>query len=186
LPEKRVRVDVSGALGDSVIRVLSVGREPYKTNAEMCLVARAFGASGITFSSRRDPRLSRFVQLNNSKWGGSFSVDFDSNYVKALDPESSYKKVYLTMYGMPLQDVIGTLRTYKNLLLIVTDKEAVAPVYTRSDFNVSVTGQPHTSASAVAVFLHEFYSGRELAMHFGNARYKILPSEQGMHVEKVR
>jgi tRNA (cytidine56-2'-O)-methyltransferase len=50
---------------------------------------------------------------------------------------------------------------------------------------VSITDQPHSSTSAIAVFLHEFYSGRELAMHFENARYKVVPSEQGVHVEKV-
>ena len=54
-----------------------------------------------------------------------------------------------------------------------------------ADFSVSITDQPHSSSSAVAVFLHEFYSGRELAMHFENARYKIVPSEQGQYVEKV-
>ena len=139
----------------------------------------------MSFSSRKDPKLIRFVQLNNSKWGGGFTVEFESNYRKALDPESSYKKVYLTRYGVPLQEVIGTLRTYRNLLLIVTDKEAFSPVYTRSDFSVSISNQPHSSTSAIAVFLHEFYSGRELAMHFENARYRVVPSEQGVHVEKL-
>lgn len=112
-------------------------------------------------------------------------MDFEKDYVKAMDCGSNYKKVYLTRYGVPLQDVIGTLRTYKNLLLIVTSKEAFHPAYTKADFSVSITTQPHSSASATAVFLHEFYSGRELAMRFENARYKILPSENGAHVQKV-
>lgn len=168
-----------------MLKVLSIGKEPYQSNSELCLVARAFGAAGVTFSSRKDQRLIKYMQQTNNKWGGSFAVDFESNYMKMLGQESSYKKVYLTRYGVPLQDIIGTLRTYKNLLLIVTEKETFDPAYARSDFNVSITDQPHSSTSAIAVFLHEFYSGRELAMHFENARYKVVPSEQGAHVEKV-
>jgi tRNA (cytidine56-2'-O)-methyltransferase len=169
----------------STLRILSIGKGTYEHNSELCLVARAFGASGVVLSSRKDPKLVKFMRLNNSKWGGSFTVESESNYMKALDQEGSYKKVYLTRYGVPLQEVISTLRTYRNLLLIVTDKEAFGPASSRADFSVSITGQPHTSASAIAVFLHEFYSGRELAMHFENAQYKVVPSERGVHVEKV-
>src|SRR5271157_833132 len=168
-----------------MIRVLSIGKGTYEHNSELCLVSRAFGASGLLLSSRKDSRLTKFVKLNNTKWGGSFSVDFDSDYVEVLDSESSYKKVYLTRYGVPLHDVIESLRTYKNLLLIISDKDALGSVSARADFNVSISGQPHSSSSAVAVFLHEFYSGRELAMHFENASYKVVPSERGVRVEKA-
>ncbi len=168
-----------------MLRILSIGKETYQSNAELCLAARAFGAAGVVLSSRKDPKLVKYMKLTNSKWGGCFEVEFESNYMKALDKESSYKKVYLTRYGVPLPEVISTLRTYRNLLLIVTDKEAFSPAYMHADFSVSITAQPHSSASAIAVFLHEFYSGRELAMHFENARYKVVPSEQGVHVEKV-
>jgi tRNA (cytidine56-2'-O)-methyltransferase len=148
------------------------------------MVARAFGASELIFSSKKDPRLTKLVRSNNKKWGGSFSVGFEPDYMKVLDSNNNYKSVYLTRYGMPLQDVIGTLRTYKNLVLIVTNKEAFGPAYTKADFSVSITAQPHSSVSAIAVFLHEFYSGRELAMRFENARYKVIPSEQGAHIEE--
>jgi len=164
---------------------LSVGKGSYENNSELCLVSRAFGASGISFSTKKDTRLARFVSSNNAKWGGSFSVDFDSEYLRALSSPGSYKRVYLTRYGLPLHDAISALRTYKNLLLIVTDREAFGPVSKRADFNIGISTQPHSSASAIALFLHEFYSGRELAMHFENARYKVVPSERGAHVEKA-
>ncbi len=109
---------------------------------------------------------------------------FQSDYKKVLDSASNYKKVYLTRYGTPLQGVLYSMRTYRNLFLIVTEQEAFKTMFSYADFGVSITDQPHSSSAAVAIFLHEFYSGRELAMHFENARYKIVPSSRGIHVEK--
>lgn len=78
------------------------------------------------------------------------------------------------------------LKTYKNLLLIVTLKEEVNPIQRIADFSISVSSQPHCSAAAIAIFLHEFYNGRELAMHFENAQYKLVHKESGSLAEMQR
>lgn len=89
-------------------------------------------------------------------------------------------KVYLTRYGTPLQDKTSMIRTYKNIMLVVTrdEKEPNRELHANSDFSISVTSQPHHSAAAIAIFLHEYYKGRELAMHFENAKYKLVEEKQ--------
>lgn len=171
--------------GDSMIRILAIGKASFESNAELCLTARAFGASGVTFSCEKDPKLIRRINLVSGRWGGEFTVDFQSDYRKALESFSNYKKVYLTRYGTPLQDILPVMKTYRNLLLIITEKEASKTAFSHADFSISITDQPHSGSAAVAIFLHEFYSGRELAVHFENARYKIVPADRGVHMEKI-
>ena len=68
----------------------------------------------------------------------------------------------------------------------MTLTEAYKNLYKVTDFNVSLTTQPHCSTAAISVFLHVFYEGRELAMHFENAKYKVVPEERRVHIEKSR
>jgi len=169
-----------------VLSVLAIGNNVHESNKDLCLAARAFGAMSVTIAGRRDNRLIRECKAIKSKWGGSFEVSFTDDWKAYLSKKKTYKTVYLTRYGIPLDRMIHSLTTYKNIMLIVTLSESAKDVYKLSDFNVSITSQPHSSAAAVAVFLHHFYEGRELAMHFENARYKVVPSEREIHVERIR
>ena len=129
----------------------------------------------------------RYVNKLEKKWGGRFRVSFLKSYKDAFKKAANYKKVYLTRYGMPLNKLTYTLNTYKNIMLIVSYTEAPSKLLNGlADFNVSVTDQPHCSAPAIAVFLHDFYRGRELAMHFENAKYKVIPKEHGVGIEKIK
>jgi tRNA (cytidine56-2'-O)-methyltransferase len=156
-----------------MINVLAMGRSDYPTSSKLCLTARAFGASEITFIGRRDQRLERYINSVNRKWGGKFKLSFAKSYKDVMDQSQKSIKIYLTRYGKPLQDHSSTLRTYKSIVLIITPKEKTENVFRDADFNISVSIQPHTGTSAMAIFLHEYYKGRELAMHFENAQYKI-------------
>jgi tRNA (cytidine56-2'-O)-methyltransferase len=159
---------------DLTISILAIGKSPYQTNLDLCLTARALGASEITFVGDKDTRLIRYINNLNKNWGGKFKVQFAKSYKEALKSDTKYKKVYLTRYGNPLQTKSYMLKTYKNLVLIVTLKDEMEAIQKLADFNISVSSQPHCSSAAVAIFLHEFYNGRELAMHFENAKYKLV------------
>jgi tRNA (cytidine56-2'-O)-methyltransferase len=169
-----------------MISVLAIGRSPYEVNLDLCLTARALGASEITFISKKDARLLRHMGTLNKKWGGKFRVQFAKSYQEALKSATKYKKVYLTRYGVPLQTKSYTLKTYKNLVLIVTLKDEVDAIHKIADFNISVSSQPHCSAAAIAIFLHDFYNGRELAMHFENAEYKLVPKSNNLLTESKK
>lgn len=158
-----------------MINVLAVGKSDYQGNLDLCLTSRALGASEITFIGRKDPRLVRSINTINRNWGGKFRVSFVKSYDEIMSNSKKSIKIYLTRYGAPLQGKSQTIRTYKSIILIVTLKDNVKQIHDTSDFNISVSSQPHSSSGAVAIFLHEYYKGRELAMHFENARYKLVP-----------
>ncbi len=172
-----------------MISVLVVGRSSYEDKISLCMVARAFGASNITFypsDSGVKGKLARKCRALNRDWGGTFGFAFTDDWKGYVSEKKNYLKVYLTRYGLPIGKIGYRVRTYKNVLLIVSENESTKQLYKAADFNISITTQPHSCASSVAVFLHDFYQGRELAMHFENAMYKINPEQHGMRVEMER
>ena len=174
-------------MGEGLISVLVVGRSDYEDELSLCMVARAFGASTITFCPEDKSimrKLSRKCKALNRDWGGAFSFSFTNDWKRFVKEKKNYLKVYLTRYGMPMKKIGYQVRTYKNVLIIVSEKETIKQLYKAADFNLSITTQPHSCASAIGVFLHDFYQGRELAIHFENARYKVSPEQHGMKVEK--
>ena len=160
-------------MGGCIISVLVIGGCSSECKETLAETARAFGASEIAFTGAEDRHIKYIMASLNSKWGGRFAVTFVGNYMHYINSKTPYKKVYLTRYGTPVAKSIYTLKTYKNLLVIITMKEAHKQVSKIADFGVSITTQPHSGASALAIFLHMFYEGRELALHFENAKYKI-------------
>ncbi len=169
-----------------MISVLAIGNATPETREDLCMAARAFGASEITFTGKKSEKLIKQFERISKKWGGTFIVSFTANWEEYVYSKKNYTKIHLTRYGVPLNKVLYTLKTYKNLLVIVTMMEPMKKVHQLADFNVSITTQPHCTSAAVSVFLHVFYEGRELALHFENAQYKILPNEKGIHLEKIR
>lgn len=174
-----------GQKGGLLIHVLVIGKGSYENNLYLALTARALGASAITITGRKDRKILKHISSTNRKWGGRFSVSFTNDYRKILKGSNRYKKVYLTRYGLPLNKFSYVLRTYKNILLIVTLRENPGTIHNLSDFNISISDQPHSASASVAIFLHDFFGGRELAMHFENAKYKVVPKERGVDIEKV-
>ena len=67
-------------------------------------------------------------------------------------------------------------------LVVVGGPKVPGEVYGLADWNVSVTSQPHSEVSALAVFLHELFEGRELDGVFEGARMRITPQERGKRV----
>jgi len=168
-----------------MISVLVIGRGSIENYLEMIAAARAFGASSIILIDKRDNRLVRYAKKLCKEWGGVFEVCFATDWRRVLKNKRNYKSVYLTRFGMPVNSKLGIIKTYKNIMLIVTMNEAYKPAFDYSDFNVSITPQPHTNASAIATFLYTFYTGRELALRFKNARLKVVPSERSIHIERA-
>jgi|GEM_PF-964298 tRNA (cytidine56-2'-O)-methyltransferase len=158
-----------------MINVLAIGRNTYSGNVDLCLTSRALGASEITFIGKKDPRLIRYVNSINKDWGGTFRVSFAKSFHELIKNSDKAIKVYLTRFGVPLQSKDDMIRTYKNIILITATKN-IPELHKITDFNISVTSQPHCDTAAIAIFLHEYYKGRELAMHFENAKYKLTDS----------
>ncbi len=168
-----------------MITVLVIGRCAREVITDICMTSRAFGASKVAFTCKKDKAVARMIGRISREWGGKFSISFGADYKKMMGNSPNYKTVFLTQYGLPVEKVKHSLRTYKNVMLVVASSEDYTMRLIQSaDFNVSITTQPHSSVSAIAVFLHTYFDGRENAMQFENARMKVIPSERGMKVQK--
>jgi tRNA (cytidine56-2'-O)-methyltransferase len=145
------------------------------------LVARAFGAEGLTYSGDRDPEMEASLRKVSEQWGGPFRVSYAASWREALRGFRG-KTVHLTMYGLPLQDSIAEIRRCGDLMVIIGGEKVPGEVYRRAGWNVAVTGQPHSEVAALAVFLHEYFRGGELGKRFTGARKAVVPQERGKKV----
>jgi len=143
------------------------------------LVARAFGANGITYSGERDENLEKSMKKVVKNWGGSFGIKYEKNWKKIIKNWKG-KIVHLTMYGLPIQDKINKIKKSRgSLLIIIGSEKVVTDVYHSSDWNVAVTNQPHSEVAALAIFLDMLFKGKELKKKFKKAKIRIVPKEKG-------
>ena len=159
----------------------------YRVTSHCALVARAFGAGGITVCGEEDERIRRSIEKVVEKWGGIFRISFSDswkNEFRKFRKNRNSAIVHLTMYGIPLQKAIGKIRKFRNIMVVIGSQKVEGSVYGDSDFNVSVTQQPHSEIAALAVFLHELFGGKELEGKFPNAKIRIIPKEKGKKVLK--
>jgi tRNA (cytidine56-2'-O)-methyltransferase len=164
-----------------MITVLRLGHriERDKRLSTHCgLVARAFGAQKLVYTGEKDSGLEESISSVTKGWGGDFRIEHAES-ARKLIRDWKGKSVHLTVYGIPVQKKIRTLRKVRNLLVIVGGEKVPPEVYHECDFNISVTGQPHSEVAALAIFLHEYFSGRELDKRFSKARKRIVPQERG-------
>lgn len=152
------------------------------------LVARAFGAHGAFYSGQKDSKVEESVRKVVERWGGSFNVEYVRDWVKKIEEwrKGGGEVIHLTMYGLPLDEVIDDIRrSKKNKLIVVGGEKVPRFVFEIADWNVSVTLQPHSEVGALSVFLHELYTGAELKREFENAKIKIIPQARGKRVIRL-
>jgi len=121
-------------------------------------------------------------------WGGKyFILEFVKNPMKFVE---KWKKeggivVHLTMYGIPIDNVIDKIAQVNSKILVIVGSEKVEGwFYYNSDFNVAVGNQPHSEVAALAIFLDRIYKGGELNIQFSDAKLSIIPQEKGKKVIK--
>jgi tRNA (cytidine56-2'-O)-methyltransferase len=171
------------------INVLRIGHRfvrDYRTLTHLCLVSRALGAEAIYLEEFEDGLLETVNDVNET-WGAGFEVLKASSWKAVVSQAKKEGRaiIHLTMYGLPIQDVIERLRGTDKFLVVVGGPKVPGEVYKLSDYNVGVTSQPHSEIAALAIMLHELQSGEELKKEFTPSRIKIVPSEKGKKVEKL-
>jgi tRNA (cytidine56-2'-O)-methyltransferase len=150
-----------------------------RISSHCALVARAFGANGMIYSGDKDENLEKSIKKVVEKWGGPFEINYEKNWKKIIKTWKG-KIVHLTMYGLPIKVVMNKIKgNKKDLLIIIGSQQVPGEVYHLTDWNVSVTNQPHSEVAALAVFLNEFFEGKEVKNQFQNAKIKITPQEKG-------
>lgn len=171
--------------------VLRLGHRPERDKritTHVFLVARAFGAHGAFYSGQRDERVEMSIRKVVESWGGPFSVEYIEDWVGKIREwrEGGGEIIHLTMYGLPLDEVIQRIRESERDKLIVVGGEKVPRIaYELADWNISITSQPHSEVGALSVFLHELYMGGELKKEFKDAKIKVIPQPRGKKILKL-
>ncbi|MEM4327225.1 MAG: tRNA (cytidine(56)-2'-O)-methyltransferase [Candidatus Diapherotrites archaeon] len=170
------------------INVLRYGHRhvrDFRVTSHCCLVARAFGVEKIEIIGEKDTKIIETLTSINEKWGDTCKIEFFENWKERL---KFYKKlgftiIHLTMYGIPIQEIEKEIKTKKNILVIIGSQKVEREVYEMSDYNISITTQPHSEIAALAVFLDRVQEGKELTKQF-NGKIKIIPTPKGKKILK--
>ena len=154
-----------------------------RTLTHLCLVSRALGAESIYLEDAEKDVTGTLAEVNRT-WGGEFSATLGASWRKVIQEAKKEGRsvVHLTMYGLPIQDVVEELRTLDKILLVVGGPKVPGKVYHGADFNVAVTSQPHSEVAALAIALHEIQNGEELKRAFPKSKLRILPTAHGKRV----
>lgn len=169
--------------------VLRIGHRPerdQRVTTHVGLTARALGARGMYLASR-DSGIVSSIRDVVSRWGGDFFIQDDISWKKCVREwkKSGGVVVHLTMYGERLPHHEETLRQKERVLVVVGAEKVPGEIFGLADYNIAVTGQPHSEISSLAVFLDRLFQGRELESEFSGARIRIIPSPEGKITEEL-
>ncbi|KAA8923168.1 tRNA (cytidine(56)-2'-O)-methyltransferase [Thermoplasma sp.] len=169
-----------------MITVLRINHRPYRDKritTHVALTARAFGASSILVDER-DETLENTINEVVNNFGGSFSIMTGCNWIHEFRNFPGIR-VHLTMYGRRLNDVIGEIRnSAKDVMVLVGSEKVPIEAYEMADYNVSVTNQPISEVSALAIFLDRYFQGGEFDLEF-RGRLNVQPAERGKVVKVI-
>jgi len=169
------------------LHVLKIGHRPERDkriDMHCVLVSRAFGAAGITFDFE-DTELETRAESVTKHFGGRFSIATGVNwksYLKSWKEEGG-EIIHLTMYGLPIQDLIGEIKlSLKDKLIVVGGQKVPRSIYELADYNISITQQPHSEVAALCIFLDRYFEGAEFNKKFDDAELRIIPQRMGKSV----
>jgi tRNA (cytidine56-2'-O)-methyltransferase len=167
------------------IWVLRLGHRRFRDQrltTHVALTARALGCEGIILSGEKDEKIIENVEEVVENWGGPFEIEYQKDWRRVIKNWDG-KKIHLTMYGLPIQNKINEIKKIKeNLLIIVGSQRVPGEVYQISDFNISITNQPHSEVASLSIFLSKLLEGKELNKKFKDQKLEIIPQERGKKI----
>ena len=169
--------------------ILRIGHRPerdQRVTTHVGLTARALGAKGM-FLAASDKGVVQSIADVTERWGGEFFCEHEVKWRSCIKEwqAAGGVVVHLTMYGLNLPDVIEDIRPQQKILIIVGAEKVPGEIYGLADYNVAVTGQPHSEISSLALFLDHLFSGHELKTEFPGAQIRIIPSKAGKQTEEL-
>jgi tRNA (cytidine56-2'-O)-methyltransferase len=170
----------------AVLRVGHRALRDQRVTTHVGLAARAFGAKGM-FLAARDSGVVESIRDVVGRWGGDFFIEDQVSWKRCIRDwkDGGGVVVHLTMYGEPLMAREQEIRTRDRVLVVVGAEKVPGEIYGLADYNISVTGQPHSEISSLAVFLDHLFSGEELDRSFPGAAIRIIPSPVGKRTEEL-
>lgn len=163
-----------------------IRRDP-RLSTHVALTARAFLANKLYYSGDKDSALEETVNKVTEQFGGNFKIEYIKDPIKLIKEKKNekYLAAHLTIYGLTLNSVLAKIKNNKKILIVVGGEKVQPEIFNISNCNISVTNQPISEVSALAVFLHELLEGKELTAEFKNAKIEILPSAREKKIKRL-
>jgi tRNA (cytidine56-2'-O)-methyltransferase len=157
-----------------------------RVTTHLFLAARALGVESAFYSGQKDKRIEDNLAKIRKYWGGTFKARHILNWKKNTKKWKETKDIiHLTMYGLPIQNVIAQIReSSRDKVVIVGGAKVLGLTYKIADWNVSITSQPHSEISALSIFLHEVFKGKELVQIPKNALLRIIPQKDSKRIDQ--
>ncbi|MBS3151673.1 tRNA (cytidine(56)-2'-O)-methyltransferase [Candidatus Woesearchaeota archaeon] len=154
-----------------------IRRDP-RLSTHVALTARAFLADRLYYSGDKDSSLEATINKVTGQFGGNFEIEHVENPVKLIEQKKkqNFLVVHLSVYGLTLNSILSKINKHQKILIVVGGEKVPPGIFKISDYNISITNQPISEVSALAVFLHELLEGKELGAEFKNAKIEILPA----------
>lgn len=159
-----------------------------RVTTHVCLTARAFGADGIIISDVYDENLKKKIESVVERFGGNFFIEMGKPWLEVIKDwvKEGGEVIHLTMYGLPLPEVIESIKSSKaNKMIVVGAEKVPKEVFLLANWNVSITNQPISEVSALGVFLDWYFEHKAFYKEFKNAKLKIIPSKASKKVIKL-
>lgn len=178
----------------SKIVILRYGHRPARdkrVSTHTALVARAFGADGIFFDTI-DKELKTNIEGVVERFGGPFFVEMGDSWNDIIErwQLEGGEIIHLTMYGLPLPEVIEEIKqSSKNKLVVIGSEKVPKEIYKYATFNVSITNQPHSEIAALCIFLDRFFDGKvvnDYSRQFKDAKLNIVPCARDKKVQECK
>jgi len=172
-----------------MIEVLRLGHRPFRDKrltTHVILTARAFGACKVYYSGNHDSAMEKTIGKIVNEFGGNFEIEYCENAEKLVyeKKNSGFKIIHMTVYGKSVLEKIKDIRKFKDILIVVGGAKVEPIYYESADFNISITNQPHSEVSSLAIFLDKYFNEKEFGFDFKNAKRKIIGVEKGKKIEK--
>ena len=157
-----------------------------RISTHLGLTSRAFLADKMYYSGQKDSSLESSIIKINKNFGSNFTIEFIKDPIKLVKEKktNNYFIVHLTCYGLRIMEKIQEIRKKKKILVVIGSEKVPTDFYHIADLNISISNQPHSELSALAIFLHEYFEGKELSLNFDNAKISINPSERGKNIQE--
>ena len=176
-------------MSKSEVFILRIGHRPerdQRVTTHVALTGRALGAAGM-YLAASDKGVVQSVADVAERWGGKFFCEDNVSWRTCIRDwkANGGVVVHLTMYGLNLPDVIAEITPHEKILVVVGAEKVPGEMFGLADYNVAVTGQPHSEISSLALFLDRVFSGTELQAEFPDAKIRIHPSRAGKQTEEL-
>lgn len=169
-----------------MISILRLGHRIHRdirVTTHLALTARAFLADNFYYTGQKDSRFENSIKKINERFGSKFNISYVEDYNKFLN-ESNALKIHLTMYGEKLNKKLKEIKKKKGVIVIVGGQKVPPGIYDISDYNISITNQPISEISALAIFLNEYMQGKALKNEFKDSKISIVPQKKGKKIIK--